>query len=213
MSKLNIPYIEKTHSENLFVFSIEGSNGAGKTTLMNKYKELHGDTECILCVPEIFQTSKEMKRFMLFESSPLCGALYYLAGSVEMFHKYDGKHGKILFDRSIWSTFATAYSKNDSILPELFDCLQAIKHHVFLPNLIIVLDVSFETAKKRSEQKTVGGEFDKDEFEQFQKKKEFFIHLSKAGYDVIFLDTNQHSIDEVYKQFGEVVNKYFKGTY
>ena len=202
MSRLSIlPYVEKTHPDSLLVISIEGSNGAGKTTLLNRYKDFHNDTECTLCVPEVYQTSKDMKHFMLFESSPLCGALYYLAGAVEMPHQHNCKYDKILFDRSIWSTFAATYSKNELILPELFNCLQAIKHSVFLPNLIVVLDVTFDTAKSRSKQKTAGGEFDKDEYVQFQKKKEFFILLRKSGYDVRFIDANKLSIEEVYRQF------------
>ena len=210
MSRLNIPYIKKTHSDEPFVFSIEGSNGAGKTTLLNRYKEEHCDTECSLCVPEIYQTSKDMKRFMLFESSALCGALYYFAGAVEMRHKHNIRFNKVLFDRSIWSTFAAAYSKDESILPELFECLQVIKHSILLPDLIVVLDVSYEKAMCRSKKKVVRGEFDNDEQIQFQKKKEFFKHLSKSGYNVLFIDTNNLTVDDVYINFKEIIANYHK---
>ena len=50
MSKLEIPFIQPTHPNDVFVCSIEGCNGAGKTTLLNRYKKDYPDTECRLCV-------------------------------------------------------------------------------------------------------------------------------------------------------------------
>lgn len=205
MSKVEIPYIQSSHSKDVFVFSIEGCNGAGKTTLMNRYMNDHLDTECRLCVPEIYQTAKEMKHFMLFESSQLCSALYYLGGAVEVFHNHNANYSKVLFDRSIWSTFAAAYAKDKSIMPVLFNCLMAIKNQVFLPNLIIVLDATFETCKSRSSKKSNGGEFDKDECDAFSKKREFYNLLKEAGYPVFFIDVNERSAEEVYKEFLNVL--------
>lgn len=210
MSKLVIPYIGSIHSANTFVFSIEGSNGAGKTTLFNRYKAMHKDTECSLCVPEIYQAAKDMKKFMLFESSTLCSALYYLAGAVEMFYRHDDLYLKILFDRSVWSTFAAVYAKDETVLPDLFKCLNAIKNRIFIPDLVVVLDVSFETAKLRSQKKTFGSEFDKEGRVEFQKKKDFFKYLKDAGYQVVFINANDLSIDEVYNVFNAVVTKYYK---
>ncbi len=201
MQKLEIPRIQPTHSNDIFVFSIEGCNGAGKTTLLKKYMEDHPDTECRLCVPNIYQTAKEMKHFMLFESSQLCSALYYIAGAIEVFNNHDDNYSKILFDRSVWSTFAAAYAKDESIMPVLFDCLNAVKQQVFLPNLLIVLDVSFETAKERSSRKSVGGEFDKDEKDEFTKKRNFYYLLKDAGYPILFIDVNDKNADEVYSEF------------
>ena len=207
MSKLEIPFIPPTHPNDVFVFSIEGCNGAGKTTLLNRYKKDHPDTECRLCVPDVFQTAKDMKRFMLFESSQLCSALYYLSGAVEVFNCHNKNFSKVLFDRSIWSTFAAAYAKDETTLPILLNCLNAIKQQVFLPNLIIVLDASFETAKARSSQKCSGGEFDKDEIEAFMKKGNFYNLLKDAGYPILFIDVNDKNAEEVYSEFLEILNK------
>ena len=201
MSKLEVPYISSSHSNEVFVFSIEGCNGVGKTTLFNRYMEEHPDTECRLCVPDVYQTEKRIKRFMLFESSQLCSALYYLAGAVEVFNRHNSKYSKILFDRSIWSTFAAAYAKDETLVPILFNCLNAIKQQVFLPNLIIVLDASFETAKVRSSQKSFGGEFDKDEMTAFTKKRYFYNLLKDAGYTILFIDVNDKDAEEVYIEF------------
>ena len=207
MQKLLIPYIKPAHSQDIFVFSIEGCNGAGKTTLLNRYMNEHSDTECRLCVPDIYQTAKEMKRFMLFESSQLCSALYYLAGAVEVFNNHNANYSKVLFDRSVWSTFAAAYAKDELLIPVLFDCLNAVKQQLFLPNLIIVLDATFETAKARSSQKAVGGEFDKDEKEAFLKKREFYYVLKDAGYPVYFIDVNEKDTEEVYTEFLKLIKK------
>ena len=148
-----------------------------------------------------------MKRFMLFESSQLCSALYYLSGAVEVFNCHNKNFSKVLFDRSIWSTFAAAYAKDETTLPILLNCLNAIKQQVFLPNLIIVLDASFETAKARSSQKCSGGEFDKDEIEAFMKKRNFYNLLKDAGYPILFIDVNDKNAEEVYSEFLEILNK------
>ncbi len=201
MQRLEIPYIHPSHPKDVFVISIEGSNGAGKTTLFKRYIKDHPDTECRLCVPKIYQTSKEMKHFMLFESSPLCSALYYFAGAVEIFNNHNAKYSKILLDRSIWSTFAAAYAKDEVTIPILMNCLNAIKQQVFLPNLIIVLDVSFETAKARISKKNKGGEFDKESYNVFTKKKNFYHLLKEAGYHILFIDVNDKDPEEVYYEF------------
>lgn len=205
MHELNIPYIKPTHTDDVFVISIEGCNGAGKTTLLNRYEKEHPDTECHLCVPDIYQTAKDMKRFMLFESSQLCSALYYLAGAVEVYNRHNAEYSKVLFDRSVWSTFAAAYAKDEAIVPILFSTLNAIKQQVFLPNLIVVLDASYQTAKSRSSQKSVGGEFDKDELYAFTKKREFYDILKSAGYPILFLDVNDNNAEEVYLEFLKIL--------
>lgn len=206
MQRLSLPYIQPSHSTDIFVFSIEGCNGAGKTTLLNRYKKDHSDTECRLCVPDIYQTAKDMKRFMLFDSSQLCSALYYLAGAVEVYNSHKSEFSKVLFDRSVWSTFAAAYAKDEKIIPVLFNALNAIKQQVFLPNLIIVLDASYTTAKARSSQKSVGAEFDKDELEAFSKKREFYDLLKEAGYPIFFIDVNNKNVEEVYSEFLHVLS-------
>lgn len=208
MFDMKIPYIKPTHSKDTIVISIEGCNGAGKTTLLNLYKEAHQDTECILCVPEIYQKSKDMKHFMLFESSVLCSALYYLGGAVEVFHSHERKYSKILFDRSIWSTFAAAYAKDPNTIPILIDCLRAIKDQVFMPELIVVLEASYETCRQRISSKKAGGEFDKDEEIAFNSKSRFYHILKDNGYPVVFLNVNNLSAKDVYSEFLHLISKF-----
>ena len=208
MFEMKIPFIKPTHPKETLVISIEGCNGAGKTTLLNMYREANQNTECILCVPEIYQKSKDMKHFMLFESSILCSALYYLGGAVEAFHNHDNKYSKILFDRSIWSTFAAAYAKDPNTIPILMDCLSAIKSQVFLPDLIVVLDASFETCKQRISKKHAGGEFDKDKETAFNSKRYFYQILRDSGYPVVFLDVNNLTSKEVYNEFIFILSEF-----
>lgn len=205
MQKIDIPFIAPCHNSSTLVVSIEGCNGAGKTTLLKKYQERHKDTECRLCVPDSFQSAKDTKHFMLFESSALCSAMYYLGGAIEVFSKHDKAYSKILFDRSIWSTFAAAYAKDEANVPVLFNCLEAIKQHVFLPNLVIVLDASFETCQERISNKNEGGEFDKDKREAFNKKRNFYRLLKESGYPVTFIDVNNISAEEVYCEFVKTI--------
>lgn len=208
MQTIKIPRIYPCHNKSVNVVAIEGANGAGKTTLFNRFKKEHNDITCTLCVPDIYQTAKEMKHFMLFDSSALCSALYYLGGAVEVYEN-SNKCQKMLLDRSIWSTFAALYAKNEGLLPELFECLNVIKNHVFIPNLIVLLDAKYETCKTRSSNKIIGGEFDKDERNSFDKKRKFFDLLIDAGYIVETIDVNDKNTDEVYTIFKALVSKVF----
>lgn len=200
-----MPVITTEFHKGMAILAIEGCNGVGKSTLLNSYRMNHPDVECTLCVPEIFQTAKDTKHFMLFESSALCSALYYLGGAVETFNAHNPEYTKIILDRSIWSTFAAAYVKDEQILPILFNCLSSIKSYVLIPDHIVVLEASYQTCKKRSAQKIMGGEFDRDGEKQHEKKAQFYHLLSDAGYSVTFIDVNYKSPNEVYAEFEHIV--------
>lgn len=209
MSKIDIPLIKNENGDTL-VFSIEGCNGAGKTTLLNNFKQQHSDIECLLCVPEIYQTAKDTKSFMLFKATALCSALYYFGGAVEVRKTHNKNFTKVLFDRSLWSTFAAAYAKDESIIPELVACLNIIRGHVYIPDMIIVLEASYETCQARSSKKVEGGEFDKDKKEAHEKKADFYHKLSEAGYNVKFIDVNKISPQEVLIKFENIISDYTK---
>lgn len=202
MTKL--PLVTNDNQNGLQVITIEGCNGVGKSTLLNNFKGKHLDYECILSVPDVFQTSKDMKKFMLFGSSPLCNALYYLSGSVEVRSRYNAKSKKIILDRSIWSTFATAYVKEESIIEPLFKCLESIKNYVFIPNKIIILEASYGTCLLRINEKIDGKEFDKDKIHEFDKKYDFYKLLKSAGYDVVFINTDSLNQIEVLETFEKI---------
>lgn len=212
MQQIKIPFISNDAQQNVKVLAIEGCNGVGKTTLLNTYSKQHPDTECTLCVPQVYQTAKEMKNFMLYESSALCSALYYLGGAVEVKRMHNPKFSKVLFDRSVWSTFDAAYAKDKTILQELFECLKAIKEYVFIPNHIIVLEASYTTCKNRIVRKSVGSEFDKDSIEQFVKKKNFYRLLKDSGYPITFIDVDTLSKEEVYQRFENLARDFFKSS-
>jgi hypothetical protein len=199
--RLRIPQIASEDREICDVIAVEGCNGAGKTTLVSKFRENHSEYDCGLCVPEVFQTATDMKHFMLFESSVLCSALYYLSGAVESKYQHSQHRKKILYDRSVWSTFAAAYSKDPSVIPSLLACLKAIKEYIHIPTRIFVLEASYEICKIRTMKKTEGGEFDRDSKIEFERKTEFYHLLKDSGYDVVFIDTNECSPEEVYCLF------------
>lgn len=205
----NIPIISSVNQQDVTVLSIEGCNGAGKTTILNTYATFHPDTECRLCVPNIYQQSREMKHYMLFNASPLCGALYYLAGSIEVRETHDSNYSKILLDRSVWSTFAAAYAKDEKVLPYLFSCLEIVKNKVLLPDFVVVLDASYETCRYRSSKKNVGGEFDLDAKDSHERKMDFYRLLGDSGYPICFLDVNDLDPNEAYLAFESIADKVF----
>lgn len=206
---MKFPRITSDHQNTAVVLSIEGCNGAGKTTLLNRYKTEHPDTECILCVPEIYQTAKDMKHFMLFEASPLCHALYYLAGAIEMRARQEHKFSKILYDRSLWSTFAALYAKDESLLPDLISCLNSVRTKVFIPDHVVVLEASYATCQARSKRKNEGGEFDKDKEDEHNKKNQFYRVLEESGYPVTFINVDYLNAEDVYDKFIEVTSPLF----
>lgn len=209
MQEMTLPIITNDPRSDVKVIAIEGCNGTGKTTLLNAYTKLHTDVECKLCVPKIYQTAKDTKHYMLYESTALCSALYYLGGAVEVKATHNKNYSKIVFDRSVWSTFAAAYSKDESILSELFGCLKAIRNYVFIPDHIVVLDATYETCKQRIMLKQEGAEFDKDSYNQFEKKRHFYKMLKEVGYPMSFIDVNNLTEKGVLLEFEEIANKVF----
>ena len=208
MRKLEIPFISTEYQNDVYVIAVEGCNGTGKTTLCNEYSIRHPEIEYSLCVPDIYQTEKNMKHYMLFQSSALCSALYYLAGAIEIRKLHNPSINKVLFDRSLWSTFAAAYVKDESIMSDLFNCLKSLRNYLLFPNKVIVLEASYETAIFRISNKSTGAEFDKDKLDEYNKKA-FFYHLLKdAGYNVSFIDTENKTETEVYNEFVALCNNF-----
>lgn len=201
MCKIEIPFISTEYQDNMYIIAVEGCNGTGKTTLCNEYSKQHPDIEYSLCVPEIYQKATDMKNYMLFQSSALCSALYYLAGAIEMRNIHNPNMHKVLFDRSLWSTFAAAYVKAENILPDLFCCLKSLRKYLLFPNKIIVLEASYETALVRISKKSIGAEFDRDKLCEYNKKASFYHLLKNAGYNVSFIDTENKTAKEVYDEF------------
>ncbi len=188
------------------IVALEGPNGVGKTTLVNNYAKLHSDVLCRLSVPNIYYDCHDMKSYMLFDASALGSAFYFLSGLIEARKEDDNaSYSNIIIDRSIWSTFAAAYSKDKNILPPLFEILASIKDYIHLPDMTIVLIASHETCKKRIGLKTHGQEFDKDNIEQFNRKTEFYYILEQRGYNIKFIDTDRMNKDEVMSNFVDLL--------
>ena len=187
------------------IITIEGPNGAGKTTLTNAYSKLHPDVLCRLCVPDIYMDCHDMKSYMLFKASALGSAFYFISGLIELKHQLNStNYTKILLDRSIWSTFAAAYSKDESSIIPLFGVLNEIKDYINLPDKSVVLRASYESCLKRIVQKQNGKEFDKDNIYSFNKKNEFYDILKDRGYDVFFIDTDMMDKNDVLSAFSKL---------
>jgi thymidylate kinase len=188
------------------IAAIEGPNGAGKTTLTKAYSELHPDVLCRLCVPDIYMDCHDIKSYMLFEASALGSAFYFLSGLIEAKKEDErGHYSKILIDRSIWSTFAAAYAKDETSIIPLFKVVNDIKDFIHLPDKTIVLRASYETCIQRSGEKLIGKEFDNDSFIQFNKKLDFYSILKQRGYDVIFIETDKMTKNDVLSVFSNLL--------
>ena len=197
-----IPLIKKANLEKSYIVGIEGLNGVGKTTLTRNIQNNNANIKCNLCVPELFTKNKEIKSFMLFEAAATTSALYYLSGICEAYHLVENKsYSNIVLDRSIWSTFAAAYSKRPEFVNDLLRAVDALKIHLIIPDKIIVLLASFEICQQRIINKNSGKEFDKDTKEIFEKKQDFYRILEDSGYDIRFIDTETKTPKDVYDEF------------
>ena len=188
------------------IVAIEGPNGVGKTSLMEAYAKLNPDVLCQLCVPGIYMNNHDVKAYMLFEASALGSAFYFLSGLIEgKVLNEKSQYSKILIDRSIWSTFAAAYSKDETSIIPLFKVLEEIQSYIHLPDKTFVLHASYETCTKRIGKKLAGNNFDKDDIIQFNKKISFYNLLKQRGNDITFIDTDNKTKEEVLISFSNLL--------
>lgn len=196
---MKIPFIEP--AQNKFVISIDGANGAGKSTLLKAYARLHPDIYCQLSIPDIYQASLEMKKYMLYEAAPLTKSLYYLAAAIEVRSKLTKQTNQILLDRSIWSTAATLYAENPTYIHEFLNCISLIKEHILIPNIIFFLHADYETSRIRNCKKTDAGVFDMEDSCIFNRKNEFYRILEQNGYEVHIIAVERRTSKQVLDEF------------
>ncbi len=193
-----IPLMTNGNDDGKTVYALEGLNGVGKSTVINSITSDYDDIRTIYSVPDVMLSSSEIKHFVLENEEPLLGAFFYLSGIMAAAGQIKDMDEKtVVMDRSLWSTLAAAYSKDETTLPVLAGTLELVKDKVRFPDKIIVLRASFESCLERIGKKLSGQEFDKDTEEIFYKKYRFYDILKESGYPVVFVDTDGKSAGEV----------------
>ena len=185
------------------VVAVEGLNGVGKSTLVRAYSKRHPEVCSGYSVPEVYLADPALKKYILFRACPIASALYYIGALADSRRKMqkEASSGRILSDRSIWSTIAAAYAKDPSCLMPLLETVEALKADLVLPDTVVVLKGSYETCQARIGSKKSGAEFDADSRLVFERKYEVYDALKNGGYDVRFIETDGKSPEEVLLEF------------
>lgn len=203
-----IPLLENKIKDGKKVYAIEGLNGVGKSTLIGNLKRRYKNICTTYCVPEIFMEPKDLKHFVLDHKEPFVGALYYFSGLVAKSSEIKKiPEDFVILDRSIWSTVASAYSKDQKTASVLMSMLQLLNDKIRIPDRVIVLKASFESCLERIRTKCEGQEFDKDTKRDFEMKSEFYDVLAQSGYPVTFVRTDGNTAEDTFAMVSKIISE------
>lgn len=195
----------KSRPHSFPIIAVEGPNGVGKTTLCHLIADHHKEIVSGLCMPEEYRTATQIRRIIREDRHLLASDLFFLSGMVikkNLINEYFRKHhhcSAYLSDRSIWSTYAATYAISPSSIGVLTNLIRVIETEIYIPDLTILLTADYETCKQRISHKLSGKEFDDDSFSMFCKKLCFFSTLQANDYQVLSIDTNCLTANQVYE--------------
>lgn len=201
-----IPLLNNRIEDGKTVYAIEGLNGVGKSTLINSLRSGRSDICTTYCVPGIFMEDKDLKHYIFDHSEALVSPLFYLSGLVASVREIgEVPEQFIIFDRSIWSTLAAAYSKDTETFDQVVKMLVLLQDKIRIPDRVIMLRASFETCLERIMTKGEGKEFDNDTRRDFELKSKFYDLLAQSGYPVDFIETDGKSAEEVLNMVSDLL--------
>lgn len=175
---------------------IEGIDGCGKSTLTSKIKEKLPEVEIVREPSEgtIGKKIREMLYSFNFDIKENNDVLQLLIAADRYYQMYNHtlhklKETIVISERYYYS--ALAYN-NGSLLDD--DLIMKLHEKLPQPDLIVYLDVDVETAKsRRTESKEDALELI-SKYEEIDKK---YKKIMENKHNVVMLDTNNLSIDEV----------------
>lgn len=183
------------------IIAIEGPNGAGKTTLWNYISSHYDNVSCIKPLYGPFAEAKDLKGYMIDSGSALGNVFYFMSSAIEQQSNL-GEGEVFLLDRSIWSTLASAYSKDKAIADKLFSILEIVSENILLPTETVLLNADYNTCRTRIGKKDISeSKYDKDSEQQFNDKMFFYQLLQEHGYPIRVIDTINKSEKEVQQEF------------
>ena len=201
-----IKYTKNKKKENKLI-AIEGPDGAGKTTLCNNIQNNTG-AEIYRGVPAEWE-NYEIKTAMIKTDFWISSTCFFLSGAIEQGKRLQNIKGKIITDRSVWSTFAINIKKDPARFNKMIELLNYSAAEIFFPDLIIFLKPSYECLKERNNNKTLNEKtwdfYTPGSKEAFEIEISFFEWLKSNGVKIEFIDANR-SIDDVYFQAKNIID-------
>lgn len=196
-----------------FIIAFEGHNGVGKSTIINKLNKIMKENN--LNSEEFYGVDKDslnngLKEKFIMYAEWYPSALHFLAGSMELKRKLQEiKIDISLIDRSFWSTLAVHWDRGEKEREKILSIIRDGKEFLPIPNIIFLLEASYETCatrigfKKEDIDKKNDSIVDRD---YYRKEIEFYGWLK----DNIYYDTVLKSINTENKSAEEIAYECFK---
>jgi pyruvate kinase len=193
-----------------FLVAIEGPNGTGKTRLCALLGPALG-AATLRGVPAGWEDSA-LKLRMIRDADWLAAAMYFLSGVIESSRQAAQSGAKLqVMDRSLWSTLAVHYAHDPARMEILLPLFELAADRLAVPDLTIVLEADAATCRQRTARKSAAEqEFDaaSPSDEAFHRREREFYHwLSDQGFNVIFLDATQGTLQDVCCRAVELVRR------
>jgi len=191
-----------------FLVAIEGPNGAGKTLLCSLLGEALG-AATLRGVPAAWEDSS-LKLHAIRDIDWLASAMYFLSGVIESSRLAALSDAAIkVMDRSLWSTLAVHYAHDPARMDTLLPLFHLAADRLAVPDLTIVLEAGAQTCRQRIARKP-GAEQQLDAASPADgafrlREREFYHHLSDKGLNVVFLDVDTGTPEEVCQRAAQLV--------
>ncbi|MGA2256125.1 MAG: pyruvate kinase [Thermoguttaceae bacterium] len=191
-----------------FLVAIEGPNGAGKTLLCSMLGQAL-DAATLRGVPAGWEDSS-LKLHMIRDADWLASAMYFLSGVIESSRQAALSAAKLqVMDRSLWSTLAVHYAHDPARMETLLPLFELAADRLAVPELTLVLEADAATCRQRIARKS-GAEQELDAAspsdEAFHLRERQFYHwLSDQGLNVVFLDTNSGTAEDVCRRAVQLI--------
>jgi len=209
LNRLKLPHFSRPLKTPPRVVAIEGPNGAGKTTLCHTLARCLGVPFCLGTDPAWFTDT--LKARMIRDAEWHASALFFLSGCFEQMRLLRHRpQPLVIMDRCLWSTLAVQAAQDVDRLRALLDILRPIAPLVQTPHLTLVLEASFATCQTRIARKpgqaraldelTATGAF-------HSLERNFYRWLSTQTTNVIFMNVDESTEEDVAKQALELVSK------
>jgi thymidylate kinase len=186
---------------------LEGANGTGKTTLCQLLSRKLAVPACLGTDEAWF--SDAFKTRMIRDAEWFASAMFFLSGCFEQMRVFRSRSDSlIVMDRSLWSTLAVHAAESPERLESILAMLRPIAAQIYVPDLTLVLDASFETCQTRIARKsgaarlldnlTANAAF-------HAREQEFYRWLARQRPEFLFLDANEAAPEDLERQASALI--------
>lgn len=195
------------------IIAFEGHNGVGKTSVA---RELSNRLEAnYFYGVDSDSLQNGLKDKFIKEAYWFASAIHFLAGSMETKRKINKTNDKNIniLDRSFWSTLAVHWDRKDR--EKIIKVINLGKEFLPIPNLIFLLNASYDQcnnrieSKKNLKEKELDNIVDKNYFNKELDFYQWLLNNKDEQTEIISIDTNKKNIEEI----TDICEKYIRDRY